>query len=326
MTTLIRSLEHEQSGPQARMEIRSGRSGIYVPSLVLAGVTAWLLWTGLTTLQRSDSVWSGLAAGRAELVAPAVVALIALTLACERRWPAERRDVFARGHLHDGAFFIFHVVAVVPLMTLLSVAFAQLIVNNASWIEVSWTTPWPRWLLLAVTITLMDAANWLAHWADHRFTPLWRMHALHHSQEELNVLTSFRAHPLSHLLGFFFSAIPVIVLAGDRGMAPELITGYVCLGTLPHANLRWSFGPLGKVFVSPAYHRLHHSIDGPNGYNLGVVLTVWDVLARRAVFPSRHTPVARTGLVNRPLATEQAAGDRWHPEVLLAQLAEPFVA
>ena len=329
MTMVTEALDGKLStsgaGGSTQTEMPIGDPQLYVPSVVLAAVTAWLLWTGLTTLERSHGLWSGLAAGRAELVAPAVVALIALALACERRWPAERRAALARGHLHDGAFFMFHVVAVVPLMTLLSVAFAQLIVSHARWIEVSWTAAWPRWLLLAATITLMDASNWLAHWADHRFTPLWRMHALHHSQEELNVLTSFRAHPLSHLLGFFFAAIPVIVLMGNQGMAPELITAYVCLGTLPHANLRWSFGPLGRIFVSPAYHRMHHSIDGPNGYNLGVVLTVWDVLAGRALFPSRNAPVARTGLADRPLPTEQATGDRWHPEVLLAQLAEPFV-
>jgi len=53
-----------------------------------------------------------------------------------------------------------------------------------------------------VTIVAMDAANWLAHYADHRFNALWRFHALHHSQEELSVLTSFRAHPLIHTTGF----------------------------------------------------------------------------------------------------------------------------
>ena len=159
--TLVTEALDEPSAPGAvelaRADIRTGETRLYVPSLVLAAVTAWLLWTGLTTLERSHGLWSGLAAGRAELVAPAVVALIALALACERRWPAERRGVLAHGHLHDGAFFLFHVVAVVPLMTLLSVAFAQLIVSHASWIEVSWTAAWPRWLLLAATITLMDA-------------------------------------------------------------------------------------------------------------------------------------------------------------------------
>jgi sterol desaturase/sphingolipid hydroxylase (fatty acid hydroxylase superfamily) len=175
-----------------------------------------------------------------------------------------------------------------------------------------------------VTIVLMDGANWLAHWADHRFAALWRMHALHHSQQEVNVLTSFRAHPLSHLAGFSLATVPVIVLMGDRGMAPLLITGYVCLGTLPHANVPWSLGPLGRVVVSPAYHRLHHSAEQSDGYNLGVVLTVWDVLAGRARFPVTDAPAFHTGLADRPVPVEQDDRARSHLALLVAQLAEPF--
>ncbi|MGH9079313.1 MAG: sterol desaturase family protein, partial [Acidimicrobiales bacterium] len=165
---------------------------------------------------------------------------------------------------------------------------------------------------------------WVAHWADHHFTALWRMHALHHSQEELSVLTSFRAHPLSHLPGFLLASIPAFVLTGHRGITPQLVTAYVCLGTIPHANLRWSFGPLGKLFVSPSYHRLHHAVDGPAGMNLGVVLTLWDVLAGRARFPDRRAPAPRTGLAGRPVPVEQAAGSLSLPRLLLRQLCDPF--
>ena len=303
---------------------RTSTRRLYAPAFAVAGVTAWLLWVGAGTLERNGSLGTALLDGWAELVAPMVVALVVLLLFCERRWPAEHRPVRARGHLHDAVFFALHVVAVVPLMTLLGVAFAQLLGSHAGWLESPWTGSWPRWLLLGVTLLLMDGANWLAHWADHRFAALWRMHALHHSQEEVNVLTSFRAHPLSHLAGFFLAAVPVIVLMGDRGMAPVLITVYVCLGTLPHTNVPWSFGPVGKVVVSPAYHRLHHSAEQSDGYNLGVVLTVWDVLAGRARFPVAGAPTFRTGLADRPLPVEQSDRTRRHLGLLLAQLVEPF--
>jgi sterol desaturase/sphingolipid hydroxylase (fatty acid hydroxylase superfamily) len=150
------------------------------------------------------------------------------------------------------------------------------------------------------------------------------MHALHHSEEELNILTSFRAHPLSHLPGFLLASVPAFALAGHRGLAPGLISAYVCLGTLPHANVRWTYGLMGRVFVSPAYHRLHHAIEGPDGMNLGVVLTVWDMLVGRACFPDRTVPPAATGLAGRPVPVEQAPGSPSSPRLLLAQLAEPF--
>jgi len=88
--------------------------------------------------------------------------LVVVTGICERIWPAEPRPVLARGH--------------------------------ADWLELRPAAHWPGALLVPLTIVAMDGANWLAHYADHKFDSLWRFHALHHSQEELSVLTSFRAH------------------------------------------------------------------------------------------------------------------------------------
>ncbi|MGH3578804.1 MAG: sterol desaturase family protein, partial [Mycobacterium sp.] len=321
----VRALELSPLAEGVAIRGRGRCRRLYLPTLLLAAGSMWLAWIGVSSLARTGGVGTGLAAGRAQLVAPMIVALTAVIAVCERIWPAERRRLLARGHLQDAAFFVLHVAVFVPFMTLLGVAFADLLRSHAAWIEAPRTSSSPRWLLLAVTLVLMDGANWLAHWAEHRFGPLWRVHALHHSQEELSVLTSFRAHPLSHIPGFFLATIPVVALAGNRGMAPLLITAYVCLGTLPHANVRWSFGPLGRVVVSPAYHRLHHSAGGPDGLNLGIVLTVWDMLAGRARFPVDGASACRTGLADRSVRIEQEADGRWHPGVLLSQLTEPFL-
>jgi sterol desaturase/sphingolipid hydroxylase (fatty acid hydroxylase superfamily) len=253
------------------------------------------------------------------------VALVVAAGICERIWPAERRPVLACGHVQDACFVALHAIVVIPLMTLLSVGAAALIGSHARWIELRTTEHWPGWLLLPLTIVAMDGANWLAHYADHRLSPLWRFHALHHSQEELSVLTSFRAHPLMHTTGFLLAAVPVVALMPARPMAPVIITIYVCIGTLQHANLRWTFGPVGRVLVTPAYHRLHHAPDTQR-VNLGVALTIWDVLAGCARFPSRSDSAGRTGLDGRPIPVEQ--DDSAGPVLLLLaeQIIEPFQA
>ena len=294
-------------------------------SFVLAGVTALILWAAVAALLGQGRLGAVLSAGRAELAAPLLVALVVVTGICERFWSAEPRPVLARGHVQDACYLVLHALVVIPLMTLLSVGAATLIGDHASWIELRATQQWPAWLLFPLTIIAMDGANWLAHYADHKLDALWRFHALHHSQEELSVLTSFRAHPLMHTTGFVLATIPVMVLMPTRAIAPVLITIYICVGTLQHANLRWTFGPLGRVIVSPAYHRLHHTPDIQTA-NLGVVLTIWDVLAGFATFPSRHDAVGRTGLTGRPVPVEQDTPRR--PALLLVagQLAEPFQA
>jgi sterol desaturase/sphingolipid hydroxylase (fatty acid hydroxylase superfamily) len=294
-------------------------------SFAVAGVTALILWAAIADLLRQGRLEAVLSAGRAELAAPLLVVLVVVTGICERIWPAERRGVLARGHVQDACFLALHALVVIPLMTLLSVGAAVLISSHAGWIELRSTQDWPGWLLIPLTVVAMDFANWLAHYADHRLDLLWRFHALHHSQEELSVLTSFRAHPLMHTTGFLLAAVPVAILMPTRPIAPVVITIYVCIGTLQHANLRWTFGPVGRVIVSPTYHRLHHAPDTQQA-NLGVALTIWDVLAGRAKFPARSDAVGRTGLDGRPVPVEQdvAAG----PALLLmaGQLIEPFQA
>jgi sterol desaturase/sphingolipid hydroxylase (fatty acid hydroxylase superfamily) len=297
---------------QMRAPARAQWRRLCVPSFVLAGITALILWAAVADLLQQGRLETVLSAGWAELAAPLLVALVVATGICERIWPAEPRPLLARGHVQDACYLALHAIVVIPLMTLLSVGGATLIASHARWIELRSTEHWPGWLLIPLTILAMDGANWLAHYADHRLDPLWRFHALHHSQEELSVLTSFRAHPLMHTTGFILATIPVVALMPT-------------VGTLQHANLRWTFGPVGRMIVSPAYHRLHHATDN-QAVNLGVVLTIWDVLAGYARFPARRLSVGRTGLEGRPVPVEQD-GPPPPPQLLLAdQLIEPFRA
>jgi sterol desaturase/sphingolipid hydroxylase (fatty acid hydroxylase superfamily) len=159
----------------------------------------------------------------------------------------------------------------------------------------------------------IDAVDWLTHLGNHRLTALWRLHAVHHSQEELSILTTYRAHPLVHV-SFLLSAVPVLAVAGNTTTPAAVLTAYACLGALPHANVRWTYGTLGRVFISPAYHRIHHSATGRLDINLGTVFAVWDVLSRRAMFPAPDKDkdkdtVIETGLSGRPSRSSRPARD-----------------
>ncbi len=310
----------------ARAGARAGRAVrmLYLPSLLLTALTAGLVWRAVLVLGRGGELGRALLGGQSELAGPVVIGFVLLLMLCERAAPAVRRPLTSRGQLHDACYLIVFAGAVVPFVTLLGTGAASVMTTWAPWLQLHAASALPGWLAVGVALVLMDGCNWLTHLADHRLLPLWRMHALHHSQEELSVLTTFRQHPLGHTASTLMATLPVVALTGYHPVTPLLITGYLLLGALPHANVRWSFGPLGRLFVSPAYHRLHHRLDGPSDVNLGIVLSLWDVIAGRAVLPQRHGQPCPTGLAGRPLPVEQA-GRSYRPIPLLAeQLLEPF--
>ena len=147
----------------------------------------------------------------------------------------------------------------------------------------------------------------------------------------MSVLTTFRTHPLVHA-SYLGAALPALILGASGTLPGTALIVYGCLVTLPHANLRWTFGPLGRVFVSPAYHRLHHStvpLLPAGAVNMGFVLVCWDQLARRAVFPTGGRPDRhrdrRTTSTCRAVGRRTRSGGRPNVAgVMAAQLTQPF--
>jgi sterol desaturase/sphingolipid hydroxylase (fatty acid hydroxylase superfamily) len=181
----------------------------------------------------------------------------------------------------------------------------------------------PRWGVIVLILVAMDFCNWLVHLANHRVRMLWRFHELHHSQEDMNVLTVFRTHPLIHV-SYVLAVVPALVLLANGELPTLLLVVYGGSVAFAHSNTNLGFGPLERVFVSPNYHRVHHRLRGPQDVNLGFTLTIWDQLTHRAVFPTPETIGADTGLPERPLRVEQQGARPQHLTVLAAQLVGPF--
>jgi hypothetical protein len=69
------------------------------PAFALAGMTGLVVWVAVDELLRQGRLGTVLGAGRAELAAPLLVALVAGTGICERIWPA--RSPSSRRHRPD---------------------------------------------------------------------------------------------------------------------------------------------------------------------------------------------------------------------------------
>ena len=264
-------------------------------------------------------------AGRYNLAGPVVLGFVLTVCVLEQVFPAQRRPLLARGHLLDFCYAVFYALLVIPLVVLLGSGFSDLLAWLAPWLVLPLVPGVPGWYFVGLAVLGIDAVDWLTHLANHRLGALWRLHAVHHSQEELSILTTYRAHLLVHV-SFLFSAVPVLAVADNTATPAVVLTPYACLGALPHANVRWTYGKLGRVFISPVYHRIHHSAIGRLDINLGTVFAIWDVLSRRALFPAR----TRHGHRDRPVRTAHP-GRAGLPaarlgRIMLTQLAEPFIS
>ncbi len=304
-------------------EARRLASRVYLPAFSVAAAAGILLAFGWAN-GWGGADFGGWTTSQLVVVAgPATLAIIGIFLVVERVWPAQPRALVTRGHRQDLLYTVLNATIVVPLVVGLTLSFGAVVANALPWIVLPKMGFVPRWGAIVVLLVAFDACNWLVHLAVHRILPLWRFHELHHSQEDLSVLTVFRTHPLLHV-PYLVTIIPGIVLTANGTLSITMFVAYGAFVAFAHSNTRLGFGPLERVFVSPNYHRIHHLLDGPQDVNLGFVLTIWDQLFGRAVFPTAATVRADTGLRGRPLVVEHSAPRPRHVSVLAAQLVAPF--
>jgi sterol desaturase/sphingolipid hydroxylase (fatty acid hydroxylase superfamily) len=298
-------------------------SRVYLPACSIAVVAGILVGIGWADRWGGANFGASMTDLRVVVIGPLTLMMIGVFLVVERARPAQRRSLLARGHRQDILFTVLNATLTVPLVTALTLTFSEVARRDLPWIVLPRIGLVPRWGAIGLIFVLMDGCNWLAHLANHRVRMLWRFHELHHSQEDMNVLTVFRTHPLIHV-SYLIALLPGIVLVANGALTTTLLVVYGGVVAFAHSNTNLGFGPLGRIFVSPNFHRIHHMLDGPQDVNLGFALTIWDQMFHRAVFPTPETIRTDTGLPGRPLIVEQAGSRPRHFSVFAAQLIAPF--
>ena len=164
---------------------------------------------------------------------------------------------------------------------------------------------WPgvtdiAWVSLILYLLIFDFADYWIHRGQHGLQAWWNLHALHHSQRQMTMWSDNR----NHLLDDVIHDSLMVLLAMAIGVAPGQFVAIVAIAqlsqSLQHANVRLSFGRWGeRLWVSPRFHRLHHSIGLGHetagagtlgGHNFGVLLPWWDMLFGTANFENRYDP------------------------------------
>ena len=164
--------------------------------------------------------------------------------------------------------------------------------------------------IIFVAVFLGDFVGYWRHRLEH--TPLlWPSHAVHHSDTEMTWLTLERFHPINRFTTFFIDTAALLVL----GLPPYALVANIFVhhyyGYFIHADLPWTYGRFGAIFVSPAMHRWHHAAD-PRAFNTNYA-TVFSIFDR--VFGTLRVP----GPCNVPLGV----ADEMKPS-LAGQLSYAF--
>ena len=152
----------------------------------------------------------------------------------------------------------------------------------------------PLWLAVPVGVLALDGVAWALHRTLHAWGPLWRVHRVHHSDLRFDSALGFRFHPLEALLLAVVNVSTVLAL----GLPPEavLLSNVLTIAHnfFVHGNVRLSPGVearLRRLIVTPDLHRVHHSAThGGSMSNFGIVLTLWDRLARTLRVPAGDVP------------------------------------
>lgn len=154
------------------------------------------------------------------------------------------------------------------------------------------------WLLY---LACFDFLYYWLHRAQHQVPWLWRYHMVHHSDVNVCAASVGRHHWLEEGFRFFIITGPLIALMGGAKDAPAWVLAFIVLnGILMHWNVALRFGPLERCIITPAYHRIHHSIEGRHyDRNFGVFTQLWD-----HVFGTRYVPrpgeYPETGITQLP--------------------------
>ncbi len=134
---------------------------------------------------------------------------------------------------------------------------------------------------IIISILVLDFfGGWLVHFVQHKVKWMWRFHIVHHSDNNVDVTTALRHHPVESVLRGVFFLIGVVVAGAPMYAVMIFQTLLVVFVQFTHANInlpRRFDKLLSWIFVSPNMHKVHHHYKQPfTDSNYGAILSVWD--------------------------------------------------
>lgn len=253
---------------------------------------------------------TALSAYAAVLLGAVLITWHELKLPYRREWKPASAEVGA------DATYLGAVQIGVPLLlsVTLVVVLADFLRARGLVVQDLWPHRLPVWAQAALMMLLADFGRYWLHRAFHKFGPMWRLHAVHHSPHRLYWVNVGRFHPLEKAIQYCLDALPFALV----GVAGEVLAAYFVFyavnGFYQHSNCLVRLGLLNYLIAGPELHRWHHSeLPEESNNNFGNNLIVWDLLFGTRFLPGDRE-VGPLGLVNRA-----------YPMGFWAQMRTPFM-
>lgn len=190
-----------------------------------------------------------------------------------KRWPANF------GLLISAFLSVSVVTFLVPVTALLTAFYAE-----ANGWGLFHALDWPIWLEALIAFLILDWVIWAQHLVTHKVPILWRVHRVHHTDEDLDASSAVRFHPVEIILSIFVKSAAVLLLGSPAWLVVVFEAVVNGSALFNHANLKlplWLDRVLRYVLVTPDMHRVHHSvINRETDSNYGFALSIWDRIFR----------------------------------------------
>jgi sterol desaturase/sphingolipid hydroxylase (fatty acid hydroxylase superfamily) len=171
---------------------------------------------------------------------------------------------------------------------------------------------------LLILLFVRDCLIYVRHRIFH-LRPVWAFHSIHHSSDDVNWTSAVRFHPAENLIETTLEIL-LFLSATLMGFYPAVLSvASLFIGVynfFVHSNLRWTFGPLRYIFVSPVFHRWHHSDKSEAAdKNFASMFSCIDLACGTFHMPMNSIPYT-TGLSGEEKIV--------HPRTFAKQLLYPF--
>ncbi len=158
-----------------------------------------------------------------------------------------------------------------------------------------WLDP-PPWVAWPLALVLFDAWMYCWHVLNHKVPLLWRFHAVHHADREVDASTALRFHTGEIVLSGLgrLAVLPLLgmtlpqLLVYESMLLPVILFHHSNIRVPPRcdAAIRW-------IIVTPWMHWVHHSSWQPEtDSNFASILSAWDRLFR--TYRLREDPLKLT--------------------------------